>query len=724
MKKKAIEKIPYLTLPDVSRKKMVEYIGVTAFKVIAHEKHLFLEVYRNDKACKNVPVVRIVLNKKDFGTFFPETGGWTRGRITMNTWDNYGLIWREDDERVRETPDALEKKNVLYSQKDLERIKTFTNEDLWRDESWWEFIDEWQQKINREAYAERSRRRRVRRQEALEAREEQTPELPEHRILEYADEVVFRKLHYLYYKKHGVRATVACSKCGGVSDERWKLGVSYESQFERIIQEPRMGDFGTCTMCGARGKYMPQGKTKSSYRQITHLFLGQKYKEDGMVFRYIEVGKEWQLQLICGEKEPEMYNAREKLDGIEIARAYFEPGKKMQMDFHKHNPWSGNDFWDDCNLSGLSNITVKEARILPETYENLKGTFLKYSAIEEFQRAVGEINPMDYMERYTQTPQIEMLVKLGLFGVVRQLVKYHYGIVADVNANRVDTFLGIRKERVKQLIEHKGDTDILETMQMERRLKQKWTVEQLEQLTEIKIDNTQIAMVIEHTTVQKLLNQISKYAGCEYGTMCSTATERLRAVTQKYFDYLTMRMALGYDMNNTVYLFPRDLSAAHAKMVREYNENEADKQLQETAVKYPLIKKHYRRLRKEFYYEDENFIIRPARDAKEIVMEGRILHHCVGNDTYLIKHNNGTSIILFLRDKTEPEMPYITVEISMDTINILQWYGANNKKPDQKNMNQWLDNYIARLKCQRSGTLQGAAVDGTGGATMPILAYA
>ena len=79
MKKKAIEKIPYLTLPKVSRKKMVEYIGVTAFKVVDHQRHLFLEVYRNDKACKNVPVVRIVLNKKDFGTYFPESGAWSGG---------------------------------------------------------------------------------------------------------------------------------------------------------------------------------------------------------------------------------------------------------------------------------------------------------------------------------------------------------------------------------------------------------------------------------------------------------------------------------------------------------------------------------------------------------------------------------------------------------------------------------------------------------------------
>ncbi|MDE7247645.1 MAG: PcfJ domain-containing protein [Lachnospiraceae bacterium] len=724
MKKKAIEKIPYLTLPKVSRKKMVEYIGVTAFKIIAHECHLFVEVYRNDKACKNVPVVRIVLNKKDFGTFFPESGAWSRGRIKINTWDNYGLIWREDDERIWKSIDIIEEENILYSQEHLKRIKAFTNVELWRESSWWDYIDKKQKDITATEYREKERRKYERRQQALEERKKQTPELPESRILEYADQVIFHELHYLYYKKHGVRAAVACSKCGGVSDERWKPGISYESQFEKLIQEPRMGEFGTCPMCGARGKYMPQGRVKGFYRQTTHLFLGQRYKENGMVFRYIEVGKEWQLELICGEKEPEMYNSREKLDGIEIARAYFEPGKKVQKDYQKHNPWSGEDFWDDCNLSGLANINVREARILPETYRNMEGTFIQYSAMEEYQRAAGDINPVDYIERYIQTPQIEMLVKLGLIGIVQQLVKCRYGIVADENADRVETFLGIRKKRVKQLIEKKGDTDILRVMQMEKRAGQKWTDEQIKQLAETGIDNTQIAQAMEHMTIQKLLNHISKYAGCEYGTMCSTAIGRLAATTQTYFDYLVMREALGYDMTNTVYLFPRDLSTAHAKMVQEYNKKEADLRLREVAVKYPLIKKNYRRFRKAFYYEDENYLIRPARNAEEIVMEGRILHHCVGGDNYLDKHNSSKSIILFLRTTREPEMPYITVEISMDTLNILQWYGAHDKKPDQRNMDRWLIAYETRLKCQRDGTLKEAAVDRADGAAMLLLAYA
>ena len=50
-----------------------------------------------------------------------------------------------------------------------------------------------------------------------------------------------------------------------------------------------------------------------------------------------------------------------------------------------------------------------------------------------------------------------MLIKLGLTKIVDQLVWGGFGIVKDMNAKRPDTFLGIRKERVKQLIKAKGD---------------------------------------------------------------------------------------------------------------------------------------------------------------------------------------------------------------------------------------------------------------------------
>ena len=115
MKKKAIEKIPYLTLKKTSRKKAVKYIGVTAVKIVGHEKHLFLEVYRNEKTAKAVPVVRIVLTKKDFGTYFPEGKIWSRQKVYGNT---YKLIWQSEDDRT-DTWDVASKKNILENTGDV-----------------------------------------------------------------------------------------------------------------------------------------------------------------------------------------------------------------------------------------------------------------------------------------------------------------------------------------------------------------------------------------------------------------------------------------------------------------------------------------------------------------------------------------------------------------------------------------------------------------------------
>lgn len=705
MKKKQIEKIPYLTLPKTSRKKDVKYIGVTAFKNVAHERHLFVEVYRNSKSTMDIPLVRIVLTKKDFGNYFPETDEWTRQKIETDHYYNQGLLWGEREDRSISWQQTV-KRNILMSENDLDRIKKVCNVKVYNESKWWEYIYEHEDIIVRKARIEAEHRKYERRRQALKEREENTPELPEQSILERMDERFFHHKHILFYKKKGSFAKIACTKCGGVTDARWKAGVSYESQFERLTDEPREGHFGNCPMCGALGKYKCQGKVRSAIEKSTHVFLGQKYKETGMVFRYIEVSKEWQLEQICGNDGPEMFNAREVMSSVEIARGYFEEGKKLQIDYHKHSPYTGQDFWDDCNLYGQANISVKQAPILPETYAEMKGTMFQYSALREFVAAAGDTNPIDYMERYLHTPQIEMLTKLGMTDVVKELVSCRYGIVYSQYATRPDVFLGINKDKVKLLIEKKGNVNILKILQMERRLQQNWTNQQIENLAEIDAVQGDIERILSMMTLQKALNQIAKYAGCEFGTGCSSAMARIKHTATTYFDYLSMRAQLGYNMSNTVYQKPRNLEVAHNKMMAEIDKKQVDRRMLEVAERYPLIRKNYRKLRTRYFFEDENLIIRPARSAEEIVQEGRILHHCVGGDTYLKKHNEQKSIILFLRFKEEQETPYITVEIEGERI--VQWYGAHDKKPDEDRMQKWLNQYITRLKCQGTQNIEDA----------------
>lgn len=700
MRKKEIERIPYLGLKKISRKKDVKYIGVTAVKIVGNKKHLFLEVYKNKKESKMVPVVRIILTEKEFWNYFPKTEQWTRQKVEKD--GGYGnYIWGEK----AVTWEQMEKENVLQSTEDLEKIKKFCKIKIpvYYEARWWQYIYKHEDDLATAVRIDREHRKFVRRQEALKDRMSHTAKLPEKRILEYADRIYFQKEHHLYYKKYGSWTKIACSKCGGVTDARWRDGISYESQFQKHTEEPREGKSGKCPMCGAVGTYKCQGKIKGEYSKKIHLFLGQRYKEDGAVLRYVEIEKAWTLGFIEGNDGPEMYNAAEELSGVEVARAYFEPGKKVQIDYHKHDLYRNEDFWDDCNLYGLANIDIKAATIMPETYEELKNTIFRYSGLKEYDEQAQEVNPIRYLQNYQKTPQIEILAKLGLSEIVKGINEGRTGIIVDASAKRLDALLGIRRERTKKLIEEKGDARLLRVLQIEKSLDQHWTEEQVNHLRETGLDIAHIAFVLNYMTIQKLLNRIEKYAGCAYETNCGRAVANIRNTAIIYIDYLMMRERRGYDLHNTVYQQPRDLSAAHRQMVTETNREEVKKRLEETEERYENIKKRYRSLRKEYCYEDATYLIRPARSAEEIVMEGRILHHCVGGDNYLSKHNEGKSYILMMRYQKEPETPYITIEINQEQKRIVQWYGERDTKPDKEKIQSWLDNYLEKLK---SGTLQ------------------
>lgn len=709
MKKKQIEKLPYIALTKVSKGKEVRYVAVTEIKEIGGEGHLLLEVYRNRKDHMDIPVIRYVATECDWAVFHPETGKWSRNGIT----DMYGeLCWWTAEDQQTGGYIGDPKKNILSAPEDEERIRSFfPNIRIWEKEDWWDYFSQHETDIR----TGKKKRKQQDRKKRLQERIQNTPELREQELLEWSDGRLFGRKHVLFYRKKNSRATVCCSACGGVAEGRFKAGISYESQFEHCIKEPVDRQVGHCPLCGRLGTYCPQGRAGREKEQSACVFLADRYLKKGVVLRYIKLYKEILLEEYVGESSTvEMHGAYEKLSGIEQTRSYFLPGKKVQTDYHKHDPFMCEDYWDDCNTawSQGSIFAIGEAVVHPDTWDALEGTFLQYCGMETYAYQKGFVlNVKDYLERYIDFPQIEMLTKIGLTDVVEIMIKGYCGIVADSEARRVDEFLGIRQTRVKLLREHKGSMGILNVLQMECRMGQNWTEDQIKALEELGIrDWENISEALEVTTIQKMLNNIAHYAGCGYGTGCTGAKYRLRETAVTYFDYLRMRKQLGYDMSNTVYQKPRYLNEAHAKMVREINKKEADKRTAEVEEKYHDIRKNYRRLRKEYFYQDSRFLIRPARSAGEIVMEGRLLHHCVGGDSYLGKHDKGTSYILMLRRAEEPDAPYITVEIDKQ-YHIIQWYGEYDNKPDAENIQQWLDDYTAWLKSPRQGSIAGTTQD-------------
>lgn len=269
------------------------------------------------------------------------------------------------------------------------------------------------------------------------------------------------------------------------------------------------------------------------------------------------------------------------------------------------------------------------------------------------------------------------------------------------DAIKPECFLGIYKRRLRDLKTLQGNPDYLKVWQMEKRMGLHVTVQESIFLAESQVRQNDLEEILKYTTVAKFMHRIEQYSGCGIPDtmqepMCGRAAGAVSGVTRTYVDYLHMRIQRGYDLHNQIFLFPRDLRLAHDQMVIETNAEEIRKREQAVSEKYPDIRKNYRGLRNQYIYEDEDYLIRPARSAEEIVAEGRILHHCVGGDSYLNKHNTGRSTILFLRSKLAPETPYITIEIC--GTKILQWYGIRDTKPDEIRIERHLRRYIKALK--------------------------
>lgn len=140
-----------------------------------------------------------------------------------------------------------------------------------------------------------------------------------------------------------------------------------------------------------------------------------------------------------------------------------------------------------------------------------------------------------------------------------------------------------------------------------------------------------------------------------------------------------MAKKFGSDMTDEFVLYPRDLDAAHDAMIEVKVEARRKKELKEAKEKDEDLRKIYKKIAKRFSYEDDTFVLRPAKTKTEIVKEGQTQHICVGMAGYAEKMIRGSSYILFLRKKTEPNTPFYTVEITPE-YKIVQRHGKYNKE--------------------------------------------
>lgn len=152
-------------------------------------------------------------------------------------------------------------------------------------------------------------------------------------------------------------------------------------------------------------------------------------------------------------------------------------------------------------------------------------------------------------------------------------------------------------------------------------------------------------------------------------------------------DYLNDCVRLHWNLDDPEVLFPRDLAAAHQRSIEQVKyeaTKEAEKEFQETRAKAIWQE-----------WELGDLLIRWPISGAEIVAEGQALHHCVGG--YVQRAANGTTTILFIRQKSEPEKPFFTLEWCGDRV--VQCKGIKNfDYRQEKKVSDFVDAWLEHIQ--------------------------
>lgn len=262
---------------------------------------------------------------------------------------------------------------------------------------------------------------------------------------------------------------------------------------------------------------------------------------------------------------------------------------------------------------------------------------------------------IEYAEIYRKYPQIEILSKMGYWWAIRS--------VRSLNSKgrTPAAVFKISQEQAKQLdsISSINDIYLLRKCPKLQNVSFLSSALKYNTLLEAKMRKWLIEIWREETNEYLLQNELSAHI---------------------YVDYLLDLRKLGFDTSDKRYIYPKDFGREHKKMADRVVK-EADK---EKAKQFIKAVKGATKLS----FANDDYLIRPPLTADEMRNEGKTNKNCVG--TYIERVANGATTILFLRQKTKPDKPLVTIEVRGATIIQARGYmNENPKEPEQNFINAW-----------------------------------
>lgn len=307
----------------------------------------------------------------------------------------------------------------------------------------------------------------------------------------------------------------------------------------------------------------------------------------------------------------------------------------------------------------------QSGRVYGKTLPSLEKKELRQTGLAEWIRSHPITDPEKYLAVWKRLPQMEQIWKAGLQRLTKEC--FHNcdnvrKLVLNPSEPGLIRALGLDASKFRRLRQMDGDTETLAWLQLEKRTGQRITDDMLRWSKKEQISAKDLVFIADRMSLVQIKNYLERQKEYFDGSCQQALTT--------WQDYLAMAERLHYDTSDEIVYRVRKLRQRHDELVLQSEAGSLEEQASKMAAKYPHVNAICVELQEKYAYSDDDYTVLAPQDIFEIIKEGRMLHHCVGNDgageRYYDRMERRESFIMFLRRTEEPNDPYYTLEIEPD----------------------------------------------------------
>jgi len=472
-------------------------------------------------------------------------------------------------------------------------------------------------------------------------------------IEEYANEEALKNSRYIFTRREGKKQYGYCTHCKA---ELKTQGLKHNEEVD-------------CPECGSSCTIKSSGRGRSTLIDEVYFVYYEKslLNPKAIVARGIYAARDYRGDY-----------SKVETKFITISHYVFEMGNSRAIRRYAYysSSYGPSEFragaWERCKTITSEYNRDHTAHIRSvcsygSIKEAIKGTPFSWSCYEKY----IEGDMVKFFDLYAKYPCIEYLTKLSFNNLVRDKLNGNrtYGTI-NWRGKNLFKVLKLNKQELNEIKKENISISFLslKIYQTARKDGSNISLAEAHRLSGTYYKNyyDDLEKTLRYGTLRKITGYLSKQHKKDHEHYWS-ATSALTT----WKDYIADCIKLEMDLTDESVLFPNKLHNAHQNTIKQVKAT-ADERLNKE------IKKRAKALEK-YRFEYQGLIIRPVTSSKELINEGKALHHCVG--TYADRYAKGQTNIFVIRKASKPDKPFYTVEIRQNEV--IQTRGNKNCSPDK-----------------------------------------